>query len=727
MDFLRNLWSVISSSGWFQLLPAWLREPPGLYLAGGALILLLLLAIRRLLAGRPPSHGGDDKTAHKQGRRNLRREIRERRRQGDHFGAGQGYEALGKDRAALAAYRRGGCHAAAVDLLVRRGKTAKARAVAENGGEWSLYGELAEADGDLAAAAAAYERDGRDYAAAGCYERAGIRDQAAHCYLRAGMDAKAIELLMEGDGGEAAETLEVAIRFSLQQTVGGPLDPGLEPAVRRCAQLWLEEGEPERGYRLAAETEQWEVAMPIARDHLPPSVEAADGCSRAGFHLAAAEIYRRLGEDRREALERAEHFQKREDAAESARWYESAGEWALAAEQRAASGDTQGAAELFARSGNFQVAADLYEQAGDTDKSRQMLSRAVPLGPPRGGDTAVTPREPKGGPPAVPGAPARWTGDRGPPGPLTDALLATEGPEPARDEDVPGAAAGPSEGARYVLRQEIGRGGMGVVYLADDLLLKRAVAYKVLSPDRLSGGGAQNLLAEARAAARLSHPNIVQVYDAGRDENGFFIVMELVTGDNFAQLLEERKLSVPGAVLVGRQICAALAHAHERRIIHRDLKPSNLIWTPEKRIKLTDFGLARAFEDSQGKVFTRPAGTPYYMAPEQILGEPVDPRTDLYSLGCVIYEMVTRCGPFGGGSSIHHHLSSRPDDPRSLRPEVPEKLAEVILHCLEKEPERRPRSAREVGKALAAVNADLTNGGTSRGFEPERRPVKHPG
>ena len=239
---------------------------------------------------------------------------------------------------------------------------------------------------------------------------------------------------------------------------------------------------------------------------------------------------------------------------------------------------------------------------------------------------------------------------------------------------------------------------MGVVYLADDLLLKRAVAYKVLSPDKLTGGGAENLLAEARAAARLSHPNIVQVYDAGRDENGFFIVMELVTGENFARLLEERQLSIPGAVLVGRQICAALAHAHERRIIHRDLKPSNLIWTPEKRIKLTDFGLARAFEDAQGKVFTRPAGTPYYMAPEQIRGEPVDPRTDLYSLGCVLYELVAGHGPFAGGSSIHHHLSSQPDDPRSSHPEVPEALAALILRCLEKEPERRPSSAREVGR-----------------------------
>ena len=127
------------------------------------------------------------------------------------------------------------------------------------------------------------------------------------------------------------------------------------------------------------------------------------------------------------------------------------------------------------------------------------------------------------------------------------------------------------------------------------------------------------------------------------------------------------------------------------------------MWTPEKRVKLTDFGLARAFEASIGQVVTRPAGTPYYMAPEQILGDPVSPLTDLYSLGCVLFELVARRGPFGGGSSIRHHLNSQPDDPRVFCSDVPEALAKVILQCLKKEPEERPGSAKEVASALAAV------------------------
>ena len=378
MDLLRNLWSFISSSEWFRLLPPGLREPPGLYLAAAVVILVLALlwrAIRRRSTGRR----GRERAARRGARKAVLAEIRECRRQGDFLGAGQRYESLGKPRAALAAYRRGGCHAAAVDLLQRRGETAKARAEARAGGEWSLYAELAQADGDLVEAAAAYERAGQDYAAAGCYEQAGLRDQAAHSYLRAGMDAKAVELLMEGGGAGAAESLETAVRSSLRQAGGGPLDPRMEAAVRRCAQLWLEEGESERAWRLATDSEQWEVAVPIARDHLPPSVEGAEVCSRAGSHLAAAEIFRRLGDSRREALEQAEHFQQRGDAAESARWYESAEEWALAAEQRAACGDTQQAAELFARSGELRIAARLYGEAGEVDKSREMASRAAAL------------------------------------------------------------------------------------------------------------------------------------------------------------------------------------------------------------------------------------------------------------------------------------------------------------------------------------------------------------
>jgi serine/threonine protein kinase len=226
---------------------------------------------------------------------------------------------------------------------------------------------------------------------------------------------------------------------------------------------------------------------------------------------------------------------------------------------------------------------------------------------------------------------------------------------------------------------------------------------------------ADELLAEARAIARLSHPNIVQVYDAGRLGERFFLAMEWVEGENLAQILSKRKLSLRGVIHAGRQICAALDHAHRRHIVHRDLKPSNLLWTPENRIKLTDFGLARALEESLNQVLTRPAGTPYYMAPEQIRGQAIDGRADLYALGCVLFEMLCNRLPFaGGGSSVYHHLNTAPEDPARVREDVPPALARLILGCLAKDPQQRPASASTVGKALA----ELTDVGV-RSSQPE--------
>jgi serine/threonine-protein kinase len=251
---------------------------------------------------------------------------------------------------------------------------------------------------------------------------------------------------------------------------------------------------------------------------------------------------------------------------------------------------------------------------------------------------------------------------------------------------------------------------MGVVYQAEDTVLHRAVAYKVLPP-HLFGAPNQpdQLLAEARAAARLSHPNIVQVYDAGRDANGFFVVMELVRGKPLDRMLEERPLTLKGVVLIGQQICAALGHAHDRRLVHRDLKPSNLLWSDaDRRVKLTDFGLARMLEESRGHVHTQAAGTPSYMSPEQIRGEPVDPRTDLYAFGCVLFELLCRRPLFAGGArSIHQHLNQPPEDPRQLRPESPPALAELILRCLQKDAAARPQTAAAVGRELQQIAAAL--------------------
>ncbi len=674
MQPLRDLWSRIRWSGWFVALPEALQEPPGLYLLAGLAVVLvfgLLYGLGRLLARL--FRGGPDA----QYRQDLEREIRQLRRDGDFVAVGQRYETLDKPRLALAAYREGGCWEEYVSLLVRRGDRRRAKQAARDGEAWQLYGMLCHEDEEYLEAGEAFERAGKLYDAARSFEAGGEALRAARGYTAAGLEANAARLLLDKEGREVAETLDAALRSSLQQARGDAMSPEMATAVRRAAQLWVAEGQAERAYSLAVASEQWKLAAPVARDYLEATTERAEVCLRAGERLAAAEIFKKLGDRQQEALCRAEHHQEREEPAEAAEWFEKAEAWSLAAAEWAACGEDLRAAELLARAEEFGEAAKLYEAAGEPAKVRAMQAAAQARDP----KTALEQHDE-----------TRQMRRQAPPAAAA---------EPA---SVPRAIGTPQTNDRYILQEEIGRGGMGVVYLAHDAVLKRQVAYKILSAD-VTGivSEAAALLEEARAAARLSHPNIVQVYDAGQTQSGFFVVMELVEGENFAALLKRHRPSIEGTITVGRQVCSALEHAHSRRIIHRDLKPSNLIWTAEKQVKLADFGLARAFEDSVGKVMTRPAGTPYYMSPEQIRGAAVGPQADLYSLGCVLFELLCQKAPFVGGSSIYHHLNSPPEDPRQSREGIPPELAAIILQCLEKDPEKRPASAAEVGRRLAAL------------------------
>jgi len=658
-DTLLNLWERLQGAPFFQALPPWLREPPGLWIALGVLVLTFFwLLWRLLLRGKPKARKGHLREVV----RSERRELRELERHGSFRELGERYEALGKPKKALGAYRRGACHAEAAQLLLTLDRPEEARREAREGKAWALYAELSERAGEPREAAPAWARCGRYLEAAQAWERAGRRHEAAEAYGQAGKAEKAVSLLAEESGRRTAEQLERIVRAELERS-NASLSRGAQTALRRAAQLWLAEGEAGRAFRLVVDAEAWQFAVPIVRDHLPPSPETAETAERAGALDVAADLFEKLGETRRSALLRADAAIEREDPAEAGRFFEAAEEWGAAAEQWAAAGELERSAELYARTGDRQSAAKLYARAGNAAKEREMLQE-LEL------SRAATSKElPAGEATPVPS------------------------PSPPLSET--------ADDARYQLIEEIGRGGMGVVYRAHDRTLEREVAYKVL-PAEVEQAEGEALLVEARAAARLSHPNIVQVYDAGHSQRGYFIVMEYVEGETIQALLGRQRFSIPGAVYLGRQICAALIHAHERRIIHRDLKPSNLIFTPSKRLKLTDFGLARAF-DHADEVMTRAAGTPFYMAPEQIKGDPVTPQTDLYSLGCVLYELVCGKAPFAGGSSIYHHLNTAPTAPSAKRQGVPGELSALILHCLEKEPGERPLSAKEVAQRLAEM------------------------
>jgi predicted Ser/Thr protein kinase len=254
---------------------------------------------------------------------------------------------------------------------------------------------------------------------------------------------------------------------------------------------------------------------------------------------------------------------------------------------------------------------------------------------------------------------------------------------------------------RYEIVRELGRGGMGVVYLARDSVLEREVAYKVL-PEGLRGNAnaLKNFLREAKAAAQLNHANIVTVYDAGESEHGFYMAMELVEGTTLKEILRQRgAVSANAATYIMRQMAAALAYAHGRKVVHRDIKTANTMWTTEKHVKIMDFGLAKLMEEVRNAT-TMISGTPFYMSPEQTLGRDVDHRTDLYSLGVTMFELATGELPFQKGNVPYHHVHTAPPDPRSVKADLPEGLAAIILRCLQKSPEERFQSAKELLEEL---------------------------
>ncbi len=266
---------------------------------------------------------------------------------------------------------------------------------------------------------------------------------------------------------------------------------------------------------------------------------------------------------------------------------------------------------------------------------------------------------------------------------------------------------------RYQIVTRIASGGMGEVYRAHDSVLGREVAIKVLHPQFAGDPGfVERFRREARASAILSHPNIVGVFDWGSTDGTYFMVMEYVRWLNLRTLLTEYGRLEPAQVVeVALQSLSALDHAHGQGIVHRDIKPENILITQEGTIKVADFGLARAYaEASTSVVEGTVTGTVQYLSPEQIQGEPADPRTDLYAFGVVAYELLTGRPPFTGETSLgiaYQHLSGRVPAPSEAAPDVTAALDTPILWATEKDRAKRPPSARTLREEFAQVGSDL--------------------
>ena len=274
--------------------------------------------------------------------------------------------------------------------------------------------------------------------------------------------------------------------------------------------------------------------------------------------------------------------------------------------------------------------------------------------------------------------------------------------------------------SHYRITGKLGSGGMGIVYEAEDVRLPRKVALKFLPEESADDPDAERRFQrEADTIAQLNHPNICTIYEIDRFEGRAFIAMECVEGINLKTYMSRNQLSTAAVVEIALQIAAALSSAHAKGIVHRDIKPGNIVVSPEGQVKVLDFGLARRFKTvdthelgPEGSTIPgRPMGTANYMAPERILQLPLDPRSDLFSLGVVIFEMATGRLPFAGASpseTVSNVLDKDPVPLTSLSPQHPKSLEQIVQRLLAKKAPNRYPNAGELSAALLAIAAPQT-------------------
>jgi serine/threonine protein kinase/Flp pilus assembly protein TadD len=290
-------------------------------------------------------------------------------------------------------------------------------------------------------------------------------------------------------------------------------------------------------------------------------------------------------------------------------------------------------------------------------------------------------------------------------------------------------------GGKYVIRGEIGRGGMGVVYKAEDTQLKRTVALKFLSPDSARDPvSMMRLMNEARTASALNHPNICTIYEVGEAEGSPFIAMEYVEGRPLDRLIASDGLPDADVYRFGSSIAEGLQHAHEHAVIHRDLKTANIIVTPEGRAKILDFGLAKRLEDTELQQVTMSklsltqdglvAGTLPYLAPELLHGRSADVRSDIWALGIVLFQMISGRLPFEGKTGFALTSAILRDPPAPLPPRTPTGLRPIVERCLEKDPEQRYQSASAVQRALEILARSEASGPTTSPAGSRRRRLR---
>jgi len=556
---------------------------------------------------------------------------------------------------------------------------------------------------------------------------------AGDLFSRAGADDRAQQIYERGECWSAAA--EIALRIGERE---------------KAADLFLRAHEAPRAAEvlkgLGRDEESARVLAEYHRDR-GEDEQAATCFEAAGDHMAAGDLYRLLEQYERAAecygrygehAQAAEMFSSAGDRARAAECYERAGMPLEAAEAWSLAGDAEREAECLTKAGEGLRAGLLYQQIGDEEAAIKALQQ---IGPEQPGFTQAS---------TLLGEIFRKRGmlslaqtklsqvvssaelsrenidafyglamvheaneSHAEALVLFEKILAfdyhhsdvaarvahckerVQGQSGRNELSTP--ASGSQADGRYRIVGKLGRGGMGIVYKAQDTVLDRTVAFKVL-PETLKENpqSLKNFLREAKSAAQLNHPNIVTIFDTGEQDGVYYIAMEYVDGNTLKEIVKARgKVSAGGIVHVLAQMCEALAYAHENKIVHRDIKTANTMWTKDRKAKIMDFGLAKVIEEVRNHT-TVVSGTPYYMSPEQTLGKNVDHRTDIYSLGVTIFELATGTLPFMEGNLPYHHVHTPAPDPLELTPELPSLLREIILRCLEKDPADRFASTREI-------------------------------
>ncbi len=527
----------------------------------------------------------------------------------------------------------------------------------------------------------------------------------------------------------------------------------------RAAEVLKQFGEDAEAARILGEHHQAQGQAELAAEYL----------EQAGDHLAAGDAYRSADqfasaaaayEEAGDRLQAAEMYRAAEQPARAGACFAKAGRWLEAAECFSEAKELGKQAQCLEKAGRFFQAGQLFHRHGSADAAIKVLQQ-VPTDQPefaeaasllgsiflsRGQRTlAITKlREAIGEQPLdqrtirlyyTLATACESDGAHAEAADLYERILACDYhfedveprlaavraklaamPEGPSTDGVPAGGNARTNPGRYRVLEELGRGGMGIVYKANDTVLDREVAYKVL-PDALKENpqALRNFLREAKAAAQLNHPNIVTVYDAGEQDGRYYIAMEYVDGSTLKEIVRKRGPIAPGGVIhVLVQMCEALAYAHEKKIVHRDIKTANTMWTRDRKAKIMDFGLAKVVEEVRNHT-TLVSGTPYYMSPEQTLGRNVDHRTDLYSLGVTLFELCTGTLPFTEGNIPYHHVHTAPPDPRERNPKVPTLLARVILRCMSKDPSERYRAAKEIQQE---VRESMAKAGKASGGAP---------